>query len=40
MSKIIWGYIYTQTIEIHIKDKTWKILIFTLILETFAKLDD
>ena len=33
---IIWGYIYTFKIEIHIKDHSWDIPIFTIILEITA----
>ena len=37
LRRIIQGYIYTLAIKIHIKEKTFSCLIFTVILETFAK---
>ena len=37
MRGIIWGYIYTLSIKIHIKDNTWNVIIFTTIQETLAK---
>ena len=35
---IIWGYIYTLKIKMHIKNDTWNFIIFTTTLETFVKL--
>ena len=37
MRRVILGYIYTLTIKIPIKEKTWNCLIFIVILETFTK---
>ena len=37
--RVIWGFIYTSKIKIHIKDSTWNVIILTIIQKMFAKLD-
>ena len=37
--RVIWGFIYTSKIKIHIKDNTWNVIILTIIQKMFAKFD-
>ena len=37
--RVIWGFIYTSKIKIHIKDSTWNVIILTIIQKMFTKLD-
>ena len=38
MRRVIYGYIYTLTIKIHIKEKTWNCFVPIVITEKFAKI--
>ena len=38
MRGVIWGYIYTLNIYMHIEDNTWNVIIFTIIQDTSTKL--
>ena len=37
--RVIWGFIYTSKIKIHVKDNTWNVIILTIIQKMFAKFD-
>ena len=37
--RVIWSFIYTSKIKLHIKDNTWNVIILTIIQKMFAKFD-
>ena len=38
MCRVIFDYIYTLKIKIHIKSNTWNVIVFAIVQETFAKV--